>query len=274
MEGLKPGSLKPPLVLKLGGSVVTFKDRIETPNIQAIRRLSREIAEAKHPSLLIVHGGGSFGHPYAQAYKLTEGYKGGRTQLAGFTRTREAMLKLNSIIVKALNLAGVPAVGLQTSALAVTRAGRISSLNLEPILGVLRLGGVPVLYGDAVLDLKQGFTILSGDRLSTALALRLGSRRLIMGADVDGVYTSDPKVDPNSKLIRELNVHGKEFRAVLSGIKGSRAMDVTGGMKQKILEVKPFVSKGGTVLIVNALKPGSVGKALQGLKTRGTLIRA
>ncbi|MHC1563845.1 MAG: isopentenyl phosphate kinase, partial [Candidatus Hecatellaceae archaeon] len=211
---------------------------------------------------------------HAQAYRLTEGYTGGKKQLAGFTKTREAMLRLNSIIVNALNLAGVQAVGLQTSALAVTRAGRISSLNLKPILGVLRLGGVPVLYGDAVLDLKWGFAILSGDRLSAALALRLGSRRIIMGADVDGVYTSDPKVNPDSKLIRELNVHGEKFRAVLSGIRGSRAMDVTGGMKQKILEVKPFVSRGGTVLIVNALKPGNVGKALQGLKVRGTLVKA
>jgi len=271
---LKLGSLEPPPLLKLGGSVVTFKDKVETPNLQAIRRLSREIADAKPPSLLVVHGGGSFGHPYAQAYRLAEGYTGGRMQLAGFTRTREAMLQLNSIIVKALNLAGVPAVGLQTSALAVTRAGRISSLNLKPVLGVLRLGGVPVLYGDAVLDLKQGFAILSGDRLSTALALKLGSRRLIMGVDVDGVYTSDPKVNPNSRMVRELNVHGRRFRAILSGIRGSRAVDVTGGMKQKILEVKDFVSKGGTVLIVNALKPGNVGKALQGLEAKGTLVKA
>jgi isopentenyl phosphate kinase len=274
MEGLKLGEAPKPLVLKLGGSVVTFKDKIETPNLQAIRRLSREIAEANPPSLLMVHGGGSFGHPYAQAHRLTEGYKGERLQFAGLSQTREAMIRLNNIIIEVLNMAGVPAVGLQPSALITTRAGRISSLNLKPILGVLRLGGVPVLYGDVVVDAEQGFTVLSGDRISAALAIRLGSRRLIMGVDVNGIYTSDPKISPDSKLIRKLNIRGEKFKAVLTGIKGSKTVDVTGGMKHKIFEVKDFVARGGTALIINALKPGNVVKALKGRKVEGTIIKA
>ena len=273
MERLKPG-LKPPIILKLGGSVVTFKDRIENPNLQAIRRLSLEIAEARPRSLLLIHGGGSFGHPHAQAYRLTSGFKGGSLQLLGVSRTREAMLRLNSLIVESLNLVGVPALGLQTSALATTRSGRISSLDLRPILGVLRLGGVPVLFGDVVMDLEDGFSILSGDRLSTELALRLGSHLLILGVDVDGVFTGDPKTDPKAKLVRRLRVGGKAFKAFLAGVKGSKTVDVTGGMRYKILEVARFASKGGRVLVVNALKPGVVAEALRGRKVEGTLLTA
>ena len=270
---MKPG-LKPPVILKLGGSVVTFKDRVETPNLQAIRRLSLEIAEAKPRSLLLVHGGGSFGHPHAQAYGLTGGFKGGSLQLSGVSRTREAMLRLNSLIVENLNLAGVPALGLQTSALAATRSGRISSLDLKPILGVLRLGGVPVLFGDVVMDFEDGFSILSGDRLSTELALRLGSRLLILGVDVDGVFTGDPKTDSEAKLVERLRVRGKAFKTFLAGVKSSKTVDVTGGMRHKILEVARFASKGGKVLVVNALKPGVVAEALRGRKVRGTILTA
>ena len=49
------------LLIKLGGSVITIKDRALTPNIQAIERLSHVLARLSE-SLIIVHGGGSFGH--------------------------------------------------------------------------------------------------------------------------------------------------------------------------------------------------------------------
>lgn len=272
---MKLGGLKPPIVLKLGGSVVTFKDRLEAVNLEVLRRLSREIAESRLGSLLVVHGGGSFGHPYAKAYGLAEGRRGGGIgDIQGVSKTREAMVRLNSLVVEALSEAGIPAAGFQTSALASTRKGGISTLNLRPLITFLRLGGVPVLYGDVVFDSILGFTILSGDKLSAALALKLKSPRLIMGVDVDGVYTSDPKVDPEAKLVRRIRIGRGGFKAVLAGLKGSRSVDVTGGMRQKILEVKGYASKGGRVLIVNALKPGLIAEALRGRRVRGTLITA
>jgi len=43
------------LILKLGGSVVTHKDKPFTPHIDNIARLAAEIAEADAP-LVVVHG--------------------------------------------------------------------------------------------------------------------------------------------------------------------------------------------------------------------------
>ena len=263
---------KPPIVLKLGGSVITFKDREQEANIEAIRRLAGEIAEAKPESLLIVHGGGSFGHPKAKKHGIFKGYGGERKQLLGFSETRTAMLKLNSIVVEKLVEAGLPAIGLQTSALTMNRAGKISRLNLQPILGVLRLGGIPVLYGDATLDRDWGFSICSGDDLVATLALKLRSPLTIVGVDVDGIYTSDPKTNPKAKLIEKINIGSREFGGLLGSLKGSEAVDVTGGMRRKILEIKRYVARGGKTLIINALKPGNVRLALSGKRVRGTLI--
>ena len=89
-----------PTILKLGGSVITDKKKPLTPNLQAIERLANEIAQAKVSSLIVVHGGGSFGHYLAKQYNLTEGY-GDTSQVFGFSETHRAMTKLNSLVMEA-----------------------------------------------------------------------------------------------------------------------------------------------------------------------------
>ncbi|UCH38405.1 MAG: hypothetical protein JSV76_06030, partial [Candidatus Bathyarchaeota archaeon] len=49
-------------LLKLGGSVITNKEKPCTPNHSVIMRLAHEIKRANITPLVIVHGGGSFGH--------------------------------------------------------------------------------------------------------------------------------------------------------------------------------------------------------------------
>ena len=80
-------------ILKLGGSVVTLKDRPRTPNTEAITRLATEVATAGPRRLIIVHGGGSYGHPLVR-HSLS-GYKSSN-QLAGFSLTHQAMVELTS----------------------------------------------------------------------------------------------------------------------------------------------------------------------------------
>jgi isopentenyl phosphate kinase len=41
-----------------------------TPNNRAIIRLAGEIKRTDVKSLIIVHGGGSFGHPFAKKYEI------------------------------------------------------------------------------------------------------------------------------------------------------------------------------------------------------------
>src|SRR2546430_16190620 len=60
------------LLVKLGGSVLTEKERLPTPRRAAIRRPAAELASVRKP-LLIVHGAGSYGHILASRHHLKDG---------------------------------------------------------------------------------------------------------------------------------------------------------------------------------------------------------
>jgi isopentenyl phosphate kinase len=229
-----------PTVLKLGGSVITNKNKPATAKIDTIERLAEEIARAKIPALILVHGGGSFGHPVAKRYNLAAGY-GDQSQITGFSETHRAMTKLNSLVMEALISHGINAVVVQPSSCIVTKSGRIKSMELNPIKRMLDMKLVPVLYGDVVLDSDKGFAILSGDQIVVSLAINFGAQRIIMGGDVDGIYTADPKIDTSAKLVKRITL--KELKTQKHEIEGAKSTDVTGGMLGKIRELVPAILK-------------------------------
>ena len=259
-----------PIILKLGGSVITKKEKPLTPNKPAIKRLAKEISKAKVEKLVIIHGGGSYGHPLAKEYELNQGFKN-TVQLIGFSKTRWAMSTLNALIVEALVNCGVPAVAVCPSSFIITKHGRIEKADWKVVAKLLEMGFVPVLYGDAILDSSIGFTILSGDQLVAELAIKFDAERIVIGVDVDGLYTSDPKTNASAKLIREINL--EKLNEYQSMIESSKTVDVTGGMLGKISELKRAIQHGITVLIVNALKPNKIYKALRNERVVGTLIK-
>ena len=87
-----------PIIVKLGGSVITVKEREFTPDTRIIERVAQELASAMPQSLIVIHGGGSFGHPVAKKYRVIEGYHTPE-QLLGFSKTRQAMMALNKLLI-------------------------------------------------------------------------------------------------------------------------------------------------------------------------------
>ncbi len=257
-----------PLIIKLGGSVITDKRRRFTVRRATLTRLARELAAARGP-LVVVHGGGSFGHPVASKYGIAEGYKN-KGQLIGLSLTHRAMERLNAHVVEALQNAGLPAIAVQPSACAVVSDGRIQSMELAPIKKLLGLGMVPVLYGDAVPDFRKGMSILSGDQIVAYLARKLNASKVILGVDVDGVYTANPKKYKQAKLVRKITSIDREFVASLgaAGVK-----DVTGGMRSKVKELLALAARGVEAELVNATRPGVIRKAVQGKRGLGTVVR-
>jgi len=256
-------------ILKLGGSAITRKEKPSTPNTGVIERLAWEINKANIKPLIVVHGGGSMAHPVAKKFRVKEGYRR-PAQLVGFSKTHYAMVKLNELILDALIRQGLPAISLQPSAFVMTENGRIRVIETKPLLKLLELGCIPVLYGDAVLDTVLGFTILSGDQLASNLAVNLNANRIVIGVDVDGVYTADPKVDPTARIVKKISL--RRLRELKTKIGVSRAPDVTGGMLGKVSELIRATEVEAHTIIVNATKPNRVYKALKGEKVVGTVI--
>jgi isopentenyl phosphate kinase len=135
---------------------------------------------------------------------------------------------------------------------------------------MLDMGLVPVLYGDAVLDSEKGFAILSGDQLVSSLAINFGASRIVIGGDVDGIFTADPKTCSSARLIERVTL--EELTSEKHQIEGSQSTDVTGGMLGKVRELVPAIEHDIETLIVNATKPMRVCKALKGDKVVGTVI--
>jgi isopentenyl phosphate kinase len=135
---------------------------------------------------------------------------------------------------------------------------------------LLKMGFAPVLYGDAVLDGKLGFTVLSGDQIVAYLARKFDAGKIVIGVDTDGLYDADPKEAKNAKLYPHLTL--SELKKIKEKLSGSTAADVTGGMLGKITELVPAIEQGIPVTIVNAAKPNRIYKALIGEAAEGTVI--
>ena len=258
-----------PIIIKLGGSVITEKDRLFKPSTTIIERLAREIAISKTGPIVIIHGGGSFGHPIANQYDLVKGYKYS-DQLMGFAKTRQAMVELNKMIIDALIKNNLSAVSVQPSSCIITKNGRIDTFNCETVKKLLDLNLIPVLYGDAVLDYDLGFTILSGDQLSAYLALKLISKKIVIGVDVNGLYTKDPKKDSTASLIKHITI--EKLKKIIEGMDITTYTDVTGGMKGKIIELIPAIKRGTIIKIINAKIPNRLVKALRDEEVKGTTL--
>ena len=126
----------------------------------------------------------------------------------------------------------------------------------------------PVTYGDVVLDRTLRFSICSGDLLSIALAKHFKPEKVIYVIDVDGLYTSNPKINKNAKLIESSTV--KQLENLTTSL-DSHA-DVTGGMGGKIDSIKTIAKLGINTILVNGNKPDRLFKVLVDENAPSTII--
>jgi isopentenyl phosphate kinase len=213
------------VVLKLGGSVVTEKDRAETVDGDALDRAATAIATEATGSgcdLVVVHGGGSFGHPAADAHGAST--TAGVTDVDAVTEIHGAMGTLNKFVLRALHDESVPAVPVHPLSAASRNADGDLAFPTTQVETLLGEGFVPVLHGDVVAHADEGATILSGDEIVTVLADALDADRVGVCSTVPGVLDDDDAVVPEIRSFDDVD-------AVLGG---SDATDVSGGMAGKV----------------------------------------
>ena len=257
------------IVLKIGGSVITDKNGDLAAKTEAINRLAEEVAKANVKNLIVVHGGGSFGHPTAQKHSIKDGFKQDGQRI-GFAETHHVMTVLNGLVMDAFVWHEIPAVSIAPSSCVITENGRIKQFEDAALQMLMKMEFTPVLYGDTTVDEKLGFTVLSGDQIVTHLALKFNACKIIMGVDTDGLYNVDPKTDKNAKLYQHLTL--EDLCTLQSKLAKPTLADVTGGMLGKANELLPAVEKGIPVSIVNGAKANRVYRALTGEKVEGTII--
>ena len=265
--------MKPLLLVKLGGSVITDKSKPFTPRMDVIERLAREIHEARQErdfNLIVGHGGGSFPHTSAKKYQVHKGYLN-EESYKGIAVVQNDAAKLNRIIVDAFLRAGENAISVQPSASALALDGRIKFWNLHIFKEMLDRNLLPVTYGDVGLDLNKMCCILSTEEILHYISDNMMPEKVIMAGSVDGVMSADPTKDPNAKLFKEITQ--ENFEEVKKCLSGSYGIDVTGGMVQKVQKALEMAKRGFVIEIINVLKEGYLKRALLGEEGLGTVIR-
>jgi isopentenyl phosphate kinase len=198
------------IFLKLGGSLITDKSKLQTARLEMIGRLAAEISEAfrftPEMKLLLGHGSGSFGHPVAERYGTHRGAKTADDWL-GFAQVWAIANRLNRLVMDALLEASLPAISLPPSASALCQNGKIVEMAIEPIQSALNAGLLPVVQGDAAFDIRKGSAILSTEEVFHYLAPHLQPSLVLFAGIEPGVYRDYPSRSELLRIVTEKDLH-------------------------------------------------------------------
>lgn len=268
---MSEGNGASPVLLKLGGALLTDKAGHEAVRHDVVARVAAELAawfDGGRP-LVVAHGSGSFAHRAAARAGFPAAFSP-----AAFAAVAASAARLHRVVVDALVGAGLPAVGVPGGAVAALDDGRVAAVRSDLVGDLVAAGLVPVTYGDAALDRRRGGGIASTEPILVALAAPLGVGRLVFATDVDGVFDRDPAAHADARCFDRLTPGETPWA---TGAAGARAgvTDVTGGMDAKLAAAFEAVVQrpGVTVRIVSGLRPGALAAALDGrADAGGTLI--
>ena len=119
-------------------------------------------------------------------------------------------------------------------------------LNIRStIKSLLRLGVIPIVNENdtvATDEIKFG----DNDRLAAQVALTSGADLLILLSDIDGLYESDPNLNPNTRHFSVINTITPELLRMAGHAKSE---DSKGGMRTK-LEAAKIAMNGGCEMII------------------------
>mgnify|MGYP004455438475 CR=1 FL=1 len=144
-------------------------------------------------------------------------------------------------------------------------------LSLRTTLNkLLELGAIPVInQNDTVSTLDVALRYVKedmqvcfsdNDKLSALVASELDADLLIILSDIDGLYSDNPKTNPNAKLIKKVDKVDDKILALASGVSnGGR-----GGMETKLKAARQVTRFGGKVLIANGKQPYVIKKIFEG----------
>lgn len=146
---------------------------------------------------------------------------------------RERYLSLRTTLNKLLELGVVPV---------INQNDTVSTLEITP-----RNADIQVAFSD-------------NDKLSALVASELDADLLVILSDVNGLYNSNPKTNPDAQIIKEVPEVTDEICCMgTDASEGGR-----GGMRTKLEAARMVTRFGGKVLIANGKEPFIIKKIFNG----------
>lgn len=153
--------------------------------------------------------------------------------------------------------------GLLTAQLLLTRddvEDRHRYVHLSNTLAtLLRHHAIPVINENDSVSV-EGVTFVENDLLAALVAAKIRADVLIFLSDQPGLFTGNPKVNPNARLIPLVRV-GDDVSVFAEGAGG---VESRGGMLKKVEAARMAANSGIPVVMVDGREPGVVLRVLEG----------
>ncbi|MBQ2080413.1 MAG: glutamate 5-kinase [Treponema sp.] len=130
-------------------------------------------------------------------------------------------------------------------------------------------GVVPIINENDSVSFEEN-SIGDNDNLSALTAILWSADLLILFSDIDGIYTDNPKTNPDAKLVEEV----KNIPELLKSIKiGNTNSFGTGGIRTKIQAAEKVTASGIPMILANSKNEKPLASLMDGSK-KGTIFLA
>ena len=257
------------IVIKIGSSSLTHVETVEV-NLMKIEKLVRVISDLRGQGkdVVLVSSGAIAAGRQALGHHRKPDTLAEKQAFAAVGQARLMMVYQKLFAEYNQTAAQV----LLTKDTMVNDSSRYNAQNTFDEL--LNLGTIPIVNeNDTVSTSEIPYVDSFGDndRLSAIVAALIGADLLILLSDIDGLYTDDPRENPEAGFISLVPEITPEFLRMGKNTSGS---DVgTGGMSAKLAAARIATDSGADMVIANGDQVDVILDIMSG-KEKGTLFLA
>ncbi|MCI8634614.1 MAG: glutamate 5-kinase [Eubacterium sp.] len=244
------------IVVKVGSSSLQHPETGKL-NFLKVERLVRELCDLKNSGMdvcLVSSGAIAVGRTFMGMDKRPHTIA--RKQACAAVGQARLMMTYQKMFAEYHQMAGQV---LMTKNTMIDNVSRKNAQNTFEEL--FRLGVIPIVNeNDTISTYEMQFG--DNDTLSAIVAALISADLLILLSDIDGLYTDDPRENPDASLIREVDTIDERY---LFMAKESTGSDVgTGGMATKLSAARIATKSGADMIIANAKNMGILHQIFEG----------
>ena len=240
----------PLIVQKYGGTSVG--------NIEKIQMVAARVAKyVKNGDQVIVVSSAMSGETnrlVALGNKISLGEPNAREMDSLTASGEQVSTALLAIALHNLGLKAVSVLGdqipLQTDS--VFGKARILNIEIERLIQLIESGIIPVIAGFQGVDIDHNITTLGrggSDTSAVAVAAALHADECQICTDVDGVYTADPRMVENARLLKQISFEEMlELASLGSKVLHPRSVEFAGRYKVPLRVMSTFSDGDGTLI--------------------------
>jgi glutamate 5-kinase len=144
---------------------------------------------------------------------------------------------------------------------------RLHYLNARQTLRKLLDWGVVPVINENDTTTTEEISFGDNDFLAAQVAVLVGAELLVLLTDTDGLFTDDPRVAPDARLVREVT-NFEELGELTIG--HAPAPLGSGGMRSKVVAAEMATAAGIATVVCNGRRPGALEAVLSGSRQEGT----